>query len=199
MSTRLILARHAQPAKKAQGCFLGSTDVPLTDVGMQQAGCLSAIVRDMSPDACFVSPMQRARQTARELPHQIDADIREIDFGLWEQKNFQEISADASPELMDQWARFDRGFTFPQGENIGKFVDRVAAVTERLVRSSENNIAVVSHGGVIRIMICLLLGIDPSKYLSFDVDYASITEMKIADGRGVLARLNDTSHLAEVH
>ena len=53
----------------------------------------------------------------------------------------------------------------------------------------------VTHGGVIRAMICRLLGLPPRDYLLFDTRCASLSVVDIFDGKGVLAGLNDVCHL----
>ena len=86
--------------------------------------------------------MQRCRQTAAavapELPPQIDPDLREIDFGQWEKRTFQEAAA-ADPSLVDRWADFDPDFAFPGGESVGGFLSRVQAAADRLVEAEDGN------------------------------------------------------------
>ncbi|MCW5210022.1 histidine phosphatase family protein, partial [Desulfobulbus sp. US1] len=53
-----------------------------------------------------------------------------------------------------------------------------------------NTVAVVTHGGVIRTMICLALGISPRNYLLFDVQPASLTVLDLFSEGGVLRGLN---------
>jgi alpha-ribazole phosphatase len=142
----------------------------------------------------------RAAESARcaGLDPHIDADLRETDFGEWEQKSFEEAAESAPPGLIDKWAVFDHDFRFPQGERLGDFLERVAGATDRLAAINAETVVVMTHGGVIRTMICHLLGIDPRHYLLFNVDHASITTLSIHQGRGVLAELNDTCHLKGV-
>lgn len=136
--------------------------------------------------------MQRCRQTvallAPELPLSIDPELREIDFGQWENRRFAETAA-VSPALVEQWARFDTDFTFPEGENVGQFLRRVRAAADRLIGTSADTVLAVTHGGVIRTMICHLLGLDPRKYVVFDIPYGGLAVIDLFDGKGVLAAL----------
>ncbi|HYW79396.1 MAG TPA: histidine phosphatase family protein, partial [Thermoguttaceae bacterium] len=148
----------------------------------------------------FVSPMRRAVETAGAFDHalQHDPDLREIDFGRWEGRSFDEISASDRESQIDRWSRFDPQFSFPDGESLGKFVTRIAQAADRLASDASDTVVAITHGGVIRTMICHLLGLEPKNYLLFDVKPASITTIDLFDGRGVLTGLGDTCHLKEI-
>jgi len=123
-----------------------------------------------------------------DLPLHFDADLREIDFGQWENRTFAEASA-GNPSLVDRWAAFAPDFAFPGGESLGGFLHRVQAVADRLIRAEARTVLAVTHGGVIRTMICHLLGLEPRQYVAFDVPYAAIVMIDLFDGKGVLAAL----------
>jgi len=192
MAERLVLLRHARIVADHVGQLIGATDVALDPAGLRQAAEAADRVRRWSPEACYCSPMQRCRQTAAavtpDLAPSIDRDLREIDFGRWEKRTFSEAAA-MEPALVQRWADFDMGFTFPGGENVGEFMGRVRAAAERLVRAQQQTVLVVAHGGVIRTMICHLLGIELRKYLAFDVPYLTMVVIDLFDGRGVLSAL----------
>ena len=192
MAERLVLLRHARIVADHVGQLIGATDVALDPAGLRQAAEAADRVRRWSPEACCCSPMQRCRQTAAavapDLAPSIDPDLREIDFGRWEKRTFSEAAA-MEPALVQRWADFDMGFTFPGGENVGEFMGRVRAAAERLVRAQQQTVLVVAHGGVIRTMICHLLGIELRKYLAFDVPYLTMVVIDLFDGRGVLSAL----------
>lgn len=197
MTKRLLLARHAQADRQQVGRFLGSTDVPLSELGLRQATALAASLRLNQSVPLLVSPLRRAVETAecfdREL--RVESDLREIDFGRWEGLSFDEIaSADGEGEV-ERWRDFDLQFAFPGGESLGGFVTRIARAADRLASVASDTVIAVTHGGVIRAMICHLLGLEPRNYLLFDVKPASVTTIDLFDGRGVLAGLGCTCHL----
>lgn len=197
MTQRLILARHASVDSRYAGRFLGSSDVPLSARGRRQASALARVLESRPIDRFLVSPLERASQTAAAMERQalVDPDLREIDFGRWEGRSFDEISQGEPPELIDRWGRFDLEFCFPQGESLGAFVGRIDKLAVRLTAQADETLGVITHGGVIRSMICRLLGLAPSHYLLFDVPPASITTIDLFDGRGVLSGLSDVCHL----
>lgn len=190
MARQLLLIRHASPGASYAGRYLGKSDVPVADWPAQR---LAALVQDRNPARCFCSPMLRARQTAQriagQLPVEIDEDLREVDFGDWEGRTFEQIAA-SDPAGVNRWAEFSDDFAFPGGESIGSFLNRVGRVASRLAAEPSDRLLVVTHGGVIRAMICRLLGLHPSQYVLFNVRYATCTTIDLFDGKGVLSGLN---------
>ena len=163
---------------------------------MEQARELAELVRSRRPGRCFCSPLVRARQTAEvicestDLRTQVDDDLREVDFGQWEGKTFDEIAAE-DPERVDRWADFSEDFAFPGGESVGGFLARIRRAARRLAEDSAGVVLAVTHAGVIRGMICYLLGLPSRHYLLFNVRHATCTTIDLADGKGVLSELNE--------
>jgi alpha-ribazole phosphatase len=192
MAKRLILVRHGRIAADHLGRLIGATDVALDPSGEAQVRTVADRVMRWRPESCYCSPMQRCRQTASlvapELPPHFDADLREINFGHWEDRTFAEAAAD-QPAMVDRWAEFAADFAFPGGENVGDFVHRVRAAADRLRQVDANTVLAVTHGGVVRTMLCYLLDLEPRRYLAFDVPYAATAVVDLFDGRGVLAAL----------
>lgn len=175
--------------------FVGSSDVPISAEGGRQALGLAGSLRAAAPDVCYCSPLVRARQTAEILlqhcpmPIHAEDDLREIDFGRWECKTFDQIAAD-DPKAVQRWARYDQRFTFPGGECLGGFLARVRRIARRLVREEAATALVVTHGGIIRALICHFLRLRPREYVLFNVAHASCTIIDLFDDKGVLAGLN---------
>ena len=203
MANRLLLVRHAQTASRYAGAFIGSSDMPLSALGRRQAAALAARLGLQRPGVIVASPMRRTAQTARAIAKatgarvHFDDDLREIDFGRWEGLRFEQIAA-ANPAAVDRWAQYRDDFRFPGGERIGSFVQRVARAADRLAALDARDVAVVTHGGVVRTILCCLLGLPPRNYLLFDVAPASLSTLNIFDGKGVLAGLSDTCHLGGI-
>jgi broad specificity phosphatase PhoE len=190
VAARLVLVRHAHPATGSPGRLIGSTDLLLDEQGEAQARGLADRLARLEPECCFSSPLARCRQTAATiagpLPVRLDPDLREIDFGRWENRTFADVAA-AEPDLVARWAEYDPGFAFPGGESLEGFQARVSRVAGRLAGDPAGTVLVVSHAGTIRALVCHYLGLRPSQYVLFDVGYASITLIRLFDGRGVLA------------
>lgn len=195
-ATSILLVRHADIGASCRGRFIGSTDLPLDAEGRKKIAPLANRIAAEKPARLFCSPLSRTRDTAEAvaarlgLKPETDPDLREIDFGRWERMTFDAIRA-KDPEAVERWARFDPGFAFPEGEAIGDFLARVRRAAERMAGCGEPAVLAVTHGGVIRAMICHFLGLPPRHYLLFDVKPASLTTVALHDGKGVLSGLSD--------
>jgi alpha-ribazole phosphatase len=191
---RLLLVRHGETGDQYAGRYIGATDLPLSVKGREQARRLASLL-PAGVGRCLCSPMLRARQTAEiALAGQgcrlevVDL-LREIDFGRWEGLTFAEIVAQ-DPGLVDDWQRDPLAFQFPGGEETRSFWQRVQQALTMIAALPEDEVLVICHGGVIRAMICLLLGLPFDRYLHFAIRPAALTVLDVDGQRGVLQGLN---------
>jgi len=191
----LVLIRHGR-SQYAGERYIGRTDTPLTEQGMEQAKAVCGQLERLPVEIVYRSPALRARETLRPLLDQNPArqvivlpELQEIDFGKWEGLSFDEIQA-RSPDLVAEWASGRRDFAFPEGESLELFWQRVCQVGERLLSGAEKSVAVVTHGGVIRYLLCHYLGLPPKKHRSFQIDLGSLTTLTFSEGFAVLKGLN---------
>lgn len=170
-------------------------DVPISGEGVEQAQLLAATVKRYDPVRVFCSPLLRARQTADLVARQLGkecevlADLREIAFGRWEGLTFEEI-CQQDQALVDLWGKELLQFQFPAGEANLAFWHRVQGCLSYLMAQAESPLLVVSHGGVIRAMICQLLGLGFENYLLFEVQPAKIAVFELFGNQGVLTGFN---------
>jgi broad specificity phosphatase PhoE len=191
MSQQIHFIRHAETTA-APGFLVGSTDVGLSATGRAQAESLSARLPEGVP--CLCSPMLRTRETleqfqARGIATEVHFDerLREIDFGDYEMKTFAEI--EKSGVEMDDWLEYTR-FSFPGGESIAHFTRRLEDVLHSIRVGQERQLLVLTHGGAIRTLLCLILGLDIKKYLLFNVEHGSWSTVQLYSQGGVLTGLN---------
>ncbi|MBT8421177.1 MAG: histidine phosphatase family protein [Gammaproteobacteria bacterium] len=192
----IFLIRHCQ-ALPGQGQdwqhrpYIGRTDPPLTQAGIAEAGELAAHLAALVPAkenvAIVSSPARRALETARlaasglnpqeaEPIIEQDPNLWEVDFGRWEGLCFPEIQAE-DPALVDEWARGGMDFRFPAGESLSAFHERIMRAGDRIYRHPAENLMVVTHGGVIRFLLCYFLGLPPSFHLKFEVGTGAINRL----------------------
>jgi broad specificity phosphatase PhoE len=172
--------------------FYGSTDIHLSARGHLQAATAVSVIREYHPERYFCSPLQRCLETLHPIadaPIEILPDLREVDFGSWEGKTFDEIQA-VDPTVVDRWAEFDPAFTFPGGECLGDFLGRIRDAGSFLASVPEQTVLAVTHAGVIRSLICHYLGLSPKNYVLFNADYCSLTIIEIFEDKGILLGLN---------
>lgn len=176
-----------------QDRYIGSTDVPLTREGSEQAGKTGAVLKRANIKKIVCSPMLRCRQTLELLdlpcPSHFNNLLKEIDFGRWEGRDFAEI-VQADKDLVSAWVSSPGTFSFPGGESLIAFKQRVSAFKNQLVSMVEQQILVISHGGIIRHLLCLLLGLDFDKYLLFDVKQGCYCSIRLYAEGGVLTGFN---------
>jgi phosphoserine phosphatase len=201
--TKLILVRHGMTEWNAQHRYQGQSDVPLNDTGHRQAAALAQRLEGVDISAIYSSDLQRARQTAAEiasfhpLPVRDEPRLGEISFGRWEGLTFDEIQA-RWPEEMAAWFADPIKVTPPGGETLAQVAGRVKAALDDIVRANTGGtVAIVAHGGTLRVLLCAAIEIDPRAQWRFGLSTASISELQVSDSHTVLVRLNDTHHLDE--
>ena len=193
---RVLLIRHAAVDGVERQLLVGASDVPAGSQGLRELVRLAPVLEGFRPDAWYCSPQLRVRQTMARLEELckmggkpvMDERLREIDFGRWEMKSFAEI-AGAEPELIAGWTEYTH-FVFPEGEAVAAFCVRAAAVLADLRASGHREVAVVTHGGIIRTLICLALGLSPKQYLLFDARPGTMAVLDLYAEGAVLAGLN---------
>ncbi len=202
MAKELILLRHGYTGKRYRNRFVGSMDIPLDITGRKQAASLAKMLRFSPSVHCLCSPLKRARETAEiainshKVSIEIDPDLQEVNFGRWEGMTFDEILA-KYPEGVKGWANFENDFAFPGGESIKDFLARIRRIADRIIANQADTVMAFAHGGVIRALICHLLGLPPNHYILFKIDPASLTKIELFEGKGALSALNQTGSVEE--
>jgi len=181
----LDLLRHG--AVEAEGwAFRGATDVPLSAEGWRQ---MEGAVRDAGPyDALASSPLSRCRAFAGNLaarnnaPLTVLEDMREMDFGDWENRGFEELEREHGELLHRFWAS-PVGVTPPNGEPFDGFARRVIACWEQWLADAEGGrLLLVAHGGVIRVLLAHLLKMPFSALWRLHLPHASMSRVSLLAG-----------------
>lgn len=199
---RLLLVRHGVTLWNAQRRYQGHTNVPLSEWGLRQAEALADRLAGEEIHAAYASDLQRAWETAHKLaaPHGLEvkqaAPLREIHFGDWEGLSYDEIER-RYPQEMAAWRSDPMRSAPPGGETLAEVSDRVRKVAAGLEADhQEETVLVVAHGGVLQVLLCTLLGLEPRGRWQFRFDNASLSEIHVYDGGSILTLFNDTHHLA---
>jgi len=204
MKTRVLLVRHGSTVFSAEERFAGSSDVPLSDDGRELARRLCDRLAKVQIDAAYCSDMQRTRDTcaivlgSRPMVGQSTAALREIDHGSWEGRVHSDVERDDAKQYAI-WAE-DPFATAPTGGESGLHVlsRALPALREIVANHPGKTVLVVSHKATNRLLLCSLMGIDPRFYRErLAQDLACLNVIDFADpSRGLVVKLNDTSHYA---
>jgi broad specificity phosphatase PhoE len=165
-SSDLWLIRHGESTGNRDGLLQGQEDLPLTDLGHEQANKLAQRLARIDFSAIYSSDLGRALQTAvplSEALHQsvaLDARLREIHVGRWAGLTDEQIK-EAYPDEWAKWQDRDPHLARGGGESYAVAQARIVAVLEELaLRHAGERIAVVCHGGVMRAYLAHLLQLD---------------------------------------
>lgn len=200
---RLILARHGQTEWNVERIFRGRADVALDEIGIKQAKLLGKYLSSWELEAIYSSPLRRALDTANIIAHHQKVGVRiaegltDFDFGEWQALPEQEVSR-LYPDLLNEWHNHPHKARIPVGESLEAVRKRAIEVVNGVLSKYQGNVALVSHRVVIKVLICHMLGLDNSHFWNISQDVCGITIFDYADGRFVLTRHNDTSHLREL-
>lgn len=201
MATRFLLVRHGQTAWNKDVRFRGTTDLPLSDLGLAQAERVAQWLRDEPIQAIVSSPLKRAVQTAQPLSDALNLPIRthhgliSADYGEWQGHTPQEVSA-RWPELYRQWQQSPDLVTFPGGESLKIVLDRTVAMLDELSQAHpDQTVALFSHEIVTKTLLGYVLGMELSAHWRVPQDNGCINAFFYAPSRMSLIYLNDTCHL----
>ena len=134
----LYLIRHGATKANREHRYLGRTEEPLSEEGRE---ALKAFQRKglypnpASLQALFVSPLERCRETAEllfgECEQHVIPEFREMDFGLFEGKNYQDLQGD---DRYQAWIDSNGTLPFPEGESRENFIARCRRGFEEMLR-----------------------------------------------------------------
>ncbi|WP_439879240.1 alpha-ribazole phosphatase family protein [Pseudomonas prosekii] len=184
MTLHLDLLRHGET--ELGGGLRGSLDDALTEKGWAQ---MRAAVIEQGPwDRLVSSPLQRCARFADELgvqlglPVQIEKDLQELHFGAWEGQSTAALM-DTSAEALGRFWSDPYAFTPPDGEPVADFSARVLAAVERLhAAHAGERVLLITHGGVMKLLLAQARGLPREQLLNVDVAHASLHSLSVSAG-----------------
>lgn len=197
---RMILCRHGQTEDNIQGRIQGQKDVALNERGRVQAGLLSRRLAGERFDAIYASPLRRAWETAQMvaephgmeiLPHDC---LKEAAYGVWEGMTWDQVRR-KYPLAFAEWA-VDRDRVPDGAETPHQLSNRAHQFLGEVRRKHrDHRVLVMTHGGPLRMLLCIGFGMDPDKSHDMAIDNTAISELTFAPSGAILRRHNDTAHL----
>ncbi|MFQ5716846.1 MAG: histidine phosphatase family protein [Nitrospinales bacterium] len=193
---RVYLIRHGETANAGRNCFNGHFDVDLSPLGLEQMRQVSQALKDKPIRSVYTSDLRRAREGARIIgePHGREpissSKFRELSVGKWEGLSVDEVNRKYPGEIQSRLANMVSS-RVEGGETLHEMQARVLpAFREAAENHLNESIALVSHGGVNRVILCHVLGI-PLKYIyRIQQDFAAINIVRLYKGTGMVELVN---------
>jgi len=159
--TRLILIRHGETNHNINGTYCGQENPPLNKRGRAQAKKLGKKMNSVVVHKVYSSDLKRAIQTSKlvfkgrrveKIPR-----LRELSFGIFGGLKYAQIMK-KYPEMYSKWIKNTENYKIPGGESLKCLHKRVKAELKRIIsRHRGETIAIVTHGGPIRVVLCDIL------------------------------------------
>ena len=176
----IYLLRHTKPDVPPNTCY-GQSDIGITEEDFRlHLEKLQPILPMDQVQTIYTSPLHRCDKLASSL-HQpginyiIDPRLKEINFGDWEMQSWSEIDGQ---ELVE-WKRDFRHAPSPKGESHMDLYQRAKAFWQDLIRRQETQVLVVTHGGVLKSLLSLILEMPLEKSYTIKLHYGALIYIEI--------------------
>ena len=180
--TEIIIIRHGETEWNQTGRFQGQSDVPLSAQGRAQAAALGRNLVAEHVDAVYASDLSRAMETAAPLADRYGLDVipdpllRELHFGRWEGRFFNEINEE-TPDMMKMFYRNPEEVNIPESEPFADFQRRVSRrVREIAAAHRHERVVLVSHGAAV---FCLRIS-SPCRFVPSGMSRSSIRRLTVS-------------------
>ncbi len=194
------MLRHGQTEWSKAGKHTGRTDLPLTPRGVADAAALAPMLARRRIAAVFTSPASRARRTAElagldgggggRAPVKTDPDLWEWDYGGYEGTTTAQIR-----EQRPGWYLWRDGVIPGDAGHPGETLAQVGARADRVLERAsaflaDGDVALVSHGHMLRVLTARWLGLPPADGRLFRLDTGTISSLGMEHGEPVILTWN---------
>jgi len=199
--TRLILIRHGETDYSLQNRYCGFSNPSLNNKGIWQSKKLADRLGDLSSVKVYSSDLRRAYETAKIIfkNNSIEkiADLREMNFGPFEGLKYEQIVR-RYPKLYRNWVDNPEKVRIPNGEGLRDLRKRVKdRLSLILSQQPGKTLAIVTHGGPIRVILCDALKFDVSMFWQIRQEIGALNIIDYAkESFPTVVKMNDTSHLS---
>ncbi len=203
----ILLIRHGEAAHNTPENWNAELDCPdpeLIEEGREQAEQLGRRLLQLPIQRIYSSDLRRAVETAQILaeyvrvPLEVRPELREINMGRLFLSTWEEIERDL-PGYAARWHRHDTDLPYPGGENGADVIRRCMPLIEKIVQGDMERVAIVTHGGIIRSLLCAFLGIGPEKRFLFGAPLANcgltVVRWNAKRASFLVHSVNDAAHL----
>jgi broad specificity phosphatase PhoE len=202
---KLYIVRHGETIENRSNIIQGQQHGQLSDLGILQREKLARRLQDFSFDAIYSSDLERTRETlapftsTTPLPVRYTEVLREKSFG-----DLEGHSGEIYRRKLQASGKTRIDFRPNKGESFIDLTDRLTPFVEALhANHSGESILLMTHGGVVRVLLNLLLGVPLEELLQTEIRNTSISTVcfhpHTRDEKGVQSfSMNDYTHLSEL-
>jgi broad specificity phosphatase PhoE len=190
-----MLMRHGETAWNREGRVMGRSPVDLNASGRAQVSALLNKMRALAPDLIVTSPLERARQSAEIISQGLggvavreEPQIAEVLYGRWEGMTYDDLIVD--PGYL-RYRDEPINSPTPGGETIVEVQARgVEAVMRTLAENDGQRVLFVSHGDIIRTVLCHFIALELRHFRRIRIDNAAVSAIQVAGNFAELKFLN---------
>jgi probable phosphoglycerate mutase len=193
--TMLYLMRHGAIASAKEKRFVGQIDPPLSSEGRRQSERQGRQLMDIAFSQVWSSDLKRAYETAaivsrnRGLAIMSAPELREIDLGRWDGMAMLQIRKQF-PELWQVRGEDIGRFRPPGAESFADLQQRAVPFIRHIAAQSAGNTLIVTHAGVIRVLLCQVLQMPLSHLFRIHLDYGGVTLIQDVNGMSQVKAVN---------
>jgi probable phosphoglycerate mutase len=192
--TKILLIRHGD-TDNVDKVLAGRIDSPLNDEGVAQSLSIAEVLKHLSIDAIYASPLKRTQQTAQPLANYLHLDVNinnelnQVNFGDLQGLSIEELFQDPNWKIFEENPALAK---IPGGEDGFMVRERVSTAMLKLINQYRHDavIAIFSHGSIIRHTISYFIGLPLKNLNQIRIAPASISTLAISEKKGRLLHLN---------
>lgn len=185
----IYLVRHAKTQANSQGRLCGLTQSSILDEPEEIKNTILPKLGELKNAVVISSPSLRALDTAKTFYNDIviEDDFVEFNFGNFENMTFKEIE-NLYPEEYQKLCMEGLRYSYPNGENISSFIQRISIALEKAISSypKKEKIVIMSHSGVIQGLLSYLLCGDEKLYWNFKIENCMVAKFYFCEGMPVI-------------
>ena len=184
---QVYLIRHTTP-NIAKGICYGQTDMEVNEILFAEE---LKIIKNKLPENIeqfFTSPLKRCKTLVENLTTNIkeNSSLKEMNFGDWENKKWDEIVSDEFNNWMENFVEVKT----PNGENFIELSNRTNLFLDEILQKEYESVAIITHAGNIRSIICSVLGLPLANAFKIDFGYGAVVTLKMEKDKSLCKLLS---------
>jgi probable phosphoglycerate mutase len=192
----IYLLRHGAVRSVEGGKrYIGWQDIALSDAGLRQAGAWADYFSGIALDDIYCSDLSRCLETARIIGNRCSLEpkpfpeLREVSLGSWEGQCFDTIRS-LHPRAFRERGDRIADHRPPAGESFNDLQARAWPIFEAIANRSSGHRLVVTHAGVIRVLVCRLLGMPLENLFRIRQTYGALNIVEVRPANRRILALN---------